>query len=213
MATERQIIANRQNALRSTGPRSLGGKERSSQNAIKHGLTAHRIIPGENAQEHLSFRAQMMNAYKPKFRNEVELVERIAGLLWRMKRIEAFEAALLRWGAFQQAVVHDHVEFDPGHLRNEPPDELAGTDADLVDPLRLGRLIEALLDSNAFGKLNRYETSLQRQLESTTRLLHEAQAARREREASPGYKPAFDGDPRDQWVEFEGRLIKKARQP
>ena len=213
MATEKQIAANRRNALMSTGPRSLAGKERSSQNAIKHGLTAHRIIPGEDAQEHLNFRAQLMNAYKPKFRNEVEFVERIAGLLWRMKRIEAFESALLRWSAFQLAAEYDQVDYDPDYLRNEPTDELAGTDADLVDPLRLGRLIDALLDSNAFGKLTRYETSLQRQLESTTRLLHEAQAARREREASPRYKPALDGDPRDEWVEFEGRLIKKARQP
>lgn len=213
MATEKQIIANQRNALKSAGPRSLAGKARSSQNAIKHGLTAHRIIPGENAQEHLNFRAYMMNAYKPKFRNEVELVERIAGLLWRMKRIEAFEAALLRWGAFQQAVVHDQLESDPGYLRNEPPDELAGTDADLVDPLRLGRLIEALLESKAFEKLSRYETSLQRQLESTTRLLHDAQAARREREASPGYKPALDGDPSVDWVESDGRMIKKLRAP
>ncbi|MEO0792832.1 MAG: hypothetical protein AAFY27_09845, partial [Pseudomonadota bacterium] len=78
---------------------------------------------------------------------------------------------------------------------------------------RLGRVTEALLDSNALGKLTRYETSLQRQLESTTRLLHEAQAARREREASPGYKPRLDSDPSDEWVEFEGRLIKKAREP
>lgn len=213
MASDKQIVANRLNALTSTGPRSLAGKERSGQNAIKHGLTAHRIIPGEDAQEHLNFRAHMMNAYKPKFRNEVELVERIAGLLWRMKRFEAFESALLRWGAFQQAMVHDQIESDPVYLRNEPPDELAGTDADLVDPFRLGRLIEALLKSDSFGKLNRYETSLQRQLESTTKLLHEAQAARRERESSPGYKPAFDDDARGEWVEYEGRLIKKARQP
>jgi len=213
MATDEQIAANRANALKSTGPRSLAGKERSSQNAVKHGLTAHRIIPGEDAQEHLNFRVQLINAYKPKFRNETELVERIADLLWRMKRFAAFEAALLRWGAFKLAAEHDQVDYDPDYLRNEPTDELAGTDADLVDPLRLGRLIDTLLDSNSLGKLTRYETSLQRQLESTTRLLHEAQAARREREASPGYKPALDCDPRDEWVEFEGRLIKKVREP
>ena len=51
MASDKQIAANRANALSSTGPRSLAGKERSSQNTIKHGLTAHRIIPGENAQD------------------------------------------------------------------------------------------------------------------------------------------------------------------
>jgi hypothetical protein len=39
MASERQIAANRRNARKSTGPRSGGGKNRSSRNAYRHGLT------------------------------------------------------------------------------------------------------------------------------------------------------------------------------
>ena len=39
MASERQIEANRRNAKRSTGPRTTGGKIRSSQNALRHGLS------------------------------------------------------------------------------------------------------------------------------------------------------------------------------
>jgi hypothetical protein len=46
MATERQIAANRQNAKKSSGPRSLGGKARSGRNALRHGLSiASRVIP------------------------------------------------------------------------------------------------------------------------------------------------------------------------
>lgn len=40
MATDKQLVANRQNTLKSSGPRSLDGKRRSSQNALRHGLTA-----------------------------------------------------------------------------------------------------------------------------------------------------------------------------
>ena len=40
MATETQIAANRQNARRSSGPRSGVGKRRSAQNAFRHGLSA-----------------------------------------------------------------------------------------------------------------------------------------------------------------------------
>jgi len=40
MASVAQIQANRSNALKSTGPRTAAGKERASQNAIKHGLLA-----------------------------------------------------------------------------------------------------------------------------------------------------------------------------
>jgi hypothetical protein len=40
MATKTQIAANRQNARRSSGPRSGVGKRRSGQNAYRHGLSA-----------------------------------------------------------------------------------------------------------------------------------------------------------------------------
>ncbi|MET4221764.1 uncharacterized protein (UPF0335 family) [Bradyrhizobium sp. LB14.3] len=40
MASDKQIAANRRNAARSTGPRSLPGKARSSRNALRHGLAA-----------------------------------------------------------------------------------------------------------------------------------------------------------------------------
>jgi hypothetical protein len=39
MASERQIATNRRNARKSTGPRSGAGKNRSSRNAYRHGLT------------------------------------------------------------------------------------------------------------------------------------------------------------------------------
>jgi hypothetical protein len=39
MATERQIAANRANARRSTGPKTIAGKMSSSRNAYRHGLS------------------------------------------------------------------------------------------------------------------------------------------------------------------------------
>src|ERR671936_5830 len=40
MASERQIAANRRNALKSTGPRTAAGRAKSSRNACRHGLRA-----------------------------------------------------------------------------------------------------------------------------------------------------------------------------
>jgi hypothetical protein len=40
VATERQIVANRRNARKSTGPRSSATKKRTSRNAYRHGLSA-----------------------------------------------------------------------------------------------------------------------------------------------------------------------------
>ena len=45
MISRARLKANRNNAKRSTGPKSKVGKRRSSQNAIKHGLRAKKFIP------------------------------------------------------------------------------------------------------------------------------------------------------------------------
>jgi hypothetical protein len=39
MATEKQIAANRANAQKSTGPKTVAGKQNSSRNAYRHGLS------------------------------------------------------------------------------------------------------------------------------------------------------------------------------
>jgi hypothetical protein len=48
MSTRSQILANRQNAQASTGPRTAQGKSTSSGNALKHGLSAgFRVLQSE----------------------------------------------------------------------------------------------------------------------------------------------------------------------
>lgn len=42
MASQAQLLANRANASRSTGPKTRQGKSRSSQNATRHGLSGQR---------------------------------------------------------------------------------------------------------------------------------------------------------------------------
>jgi hypothetical protein len=39
MASDKQIAANRANAMRSTGPKTTAGKRKSSRNAYRHGLS------------------------------------------------------------------------------------------------------------------------------------------------------------------------------
>src|SRR5438046_5964856 len=43
MASEKQIAANRQNARKSTGPRTNSGKKRASLNAMRHGLASQSL--------------------------------------------------------------------------------------------------------------------------------------------------------------------------
>ena len=53
MATEAQILANRRNAQKSTGPRTREGKAAVSQNAIKHGLLARQAVISSESQAEL----------------------------------------------------------------------------------------------------------------------------------------------------------------
>jgi hypothetical protein len=57
MTSLKEIEANRRNALKSTGPTSEAGKERSRRNAMRHGLTAETVVePLEDPEEYKAFR-------------------------------------------------------------------------------------------------------------------------------------------------------------
>ncbi len=96
MTTPRQLHANRQNALKSTGPKTPEGKSTASQNSFKHGLlTSQNIIKGESQAEFDLHRDQIYEEYEPVGPIEKHLVQRIITLTWRLKRaIRAQTAAL-----------------------------------------------------------------------------------------------------------------------
>ena len=65
MSTFRQIQANRRNALKSTGPKTLAGKEQSRCNAVRHGLTAETVIGAlEDAEDYKAFEAAITADYE-----------------------------------------------------------------------------------------------------------------------------------------------------
>ena len=94
--SEKQMLANRQNALQSTGPRSAVGKGVSSQNAIRHGLRAENtVIPGEDPAEFDQFRNQLFQELTPVGVLESRLTAQIAAALWKFQRIDRMESDLL----------------------------------------------------------------------------------------------------------------------
>ncbi|MBA7632814.1 hypothetical protein ES703_40369 [subsurface metagenome] len=87
MATEAQILANRRNAQKSTGPRTSEGKSAISQNAVQHGLSARQaIISSESQADFDLYREQMLAELAPASPMESMLAERIVSLSWRLKR-------------------------------------------------------------------------------------------------------------------------------
>ena len=44
MTTRKQVVANRRNAQKSTGPITRGGKNHSKRNSLKHGLLSREVV-------------------------------------------------------------------------------------------------------------------------------------------------------------------------
>ena len=94
MATQKQIEANRQNSLKSTGPKTPQGKAVVAQNGIKHGLKARQnIIKGESTVDFDLHRDQLFEQFSPEDPLENHLVERIVILSWRLKRANRAQTA------------------------------------------------------------------------------------------------------------------------
>ena len=92
MATETQVLANRLNSQKSTGPRSAAGKAAVSQNAVKHGLFAHEaVVKGENQADFDLFRDEMLGELAAVGAMESMLAERVVSLSWRLKRAERMQ--------------------------------------------------------------------------------------------------------------------------
>ena len=96
MASTLQSAAARINGAQSQGPVTPAGKAVSSQNSLRHGMCSKQVVlPGEDPQEFARHRATYLQQYRPLTQPETDQVEIIANTCWRLKRMMAFEAALL----------------------------------------------------------------------------------------------------------------------
>ncbi len=103
---DQRAATNRANSLHSTGPRTEPGKQRSSQNALRHGLTARTaVLPTEDPEAHQRHIQQFIDEYKPATPTETQLVHEIANTAWRLNRIPLLEAELLSQDPNPQSLI------------------------------------------------------------------------------------------------------------
>jgi len=95
--SEKQLAANRTNAQRSTGPRTPAGKRTVSRNPIKHGICATDIVASasERIEDFEALRSALAEDLLPEGALENLLVEQIATLNWRLRRILRAEAGAI----------------------------------------------------------------------------------------------------------------------
>jgi hypothetical protein len=104
MLSAAQRLRNSKAAQKSTGPTSEAGKKRSSQNAVKHGLTAKTVmLPGESVAEFQQKLTGLFDGLKPRDPFEVALVERAGYLQWQIDRCGRAESARLWERAYSRA--------------------------------------------------------------------------------------------------------------
>jgi len=194
MTSFKQVEANRANAQKSTGPVTPEGKERSRCNALRHGLTAEVVIGAlEDADDYGAFEQVIITGYDAQSAVERELVRRLAGVLWRLRRATTMETGLFEIQADHLSALRRARQGGPGSQealyalfgrsmpaaieRAPPAHDIAGVTSDMSGAtpttpggefdsgVELARCFLRLANQSNFAldRLSRYEFTLWRQ--------------------------------------------------
>jgi hypothetical protein len=160
MSSRKQTQANRLNAQKSTGPRSVEGKAASRMNALKTGIDAESlVVPGEDADDLTTLTAEYLESCRPASPQERVQVDILIRADWQLRRLARAEAQL-----WQDA------------------------DNDLTERARAFPLGNAYRDySNVFTRLQRRIDATERSYRLALRELKQLQAVR---PATPADAPA-----------------------
>jgi len=206
MTTEKQVEANKQNALVSTGPATSEGKAIVAQNAVKHGIFAKDLIittgdGKEDAQEYRELLDGLIISLAPVGQMECLLVEKISVDYWRLRRVLRFESGSIR-KVLDMAISDYYNKADWQGIKenktNEELDEEIAEYRDRQDKRSQKRLVEleqaklknqyaeevtiktnSLPAGDDYEKVIKYEKAVQRSILQNLALLKRLQSIRK----------------------------------
>jgi hypothetical protein len=155
MTTASRIDINRANAQHSTGPKTESGKQRSSQNALRHGLTSQIVVmPTEEIEAYQLHLKSFTEEYDPQGATEANLVQALADASWRLNRVVALETNLLmldpesQFKALANLSMHSQrlsrqFERTVTQLRDLQKIRRAKEESDLYDLLNIMEMVES----------------------------------------------------------------------
>jgi hypothetical protein len=150
------------NGARSHGPKTPQGKARSSQNALRHGLTAdYNVLPTESLDDFQILHQSHIDRYHPADAVEMELVQTMAIARWRLRRIGIIES-----GMFENEIERSRVHLDQLCVHLHDDNRLAMAFRNLAN------------EGKALTLLLRYESSLNRTFERALKQLADLQSQR-----------------------------------
>ena len=167
MATTRQILANRRNALKGTGPNSPAGKDIVSRNAVTHGLSAqkHLLTTFDDPEELERFSQRLWLDLDPVGQVEIILAERILAAAWRLRRLVRIESEILERGFEKsKSLLPLHEKYDP----HTTPPSLGSSVAENINSV------------DTYGKLSWHEAALERSLHRNLNQLQKFRSQRLE---------------------------------
>ena len=163
MISEKQLEANRRNALHSTGPTSAAGRKRVSLNNLRHGLTGQTtVLSPEDRAAHDEFCAGLLHCFQPENALELQVAQSIAEDHWRLNRVFAIESNIFALGDFES----------PG------PAGSGEQDLEIHTALNSARVF--LADAKQFALLSIYEQRIHRNLQKSIAQLGDLQSARKQ---------------------------------
>jgi hypothetical protein len=200
MTSDKKAEANRRNALKSTGPKTPEGKATVRLNALRHGLLSKEILlPGEDQEALRELSEHLRDELQPAGELENLLVDRIIASYWRLRRLGRVETGIFAWERSEELAeraereaqryesykVEDLVKYVDITIIDEKKHEEAHSRARRIrseqedETATLGRTFARDADqANAFSKLSRYETAIERTLYRALHELERRQAAR-----------------------------------
>jgi hypothetical protein len=208
MTSDKQIAANRKNALESTGPRTPEGKDAVRLNALRHGLLSREtLLPGEDEEALRGLGERLRDELQPIGELENLLVDRIIASYWRLRRLGRVEASIFAWEHYEElakrakreAYVYEKRFSElgrPASVLVTVADESKHGDAlkrvqqmrtkQDEDTTTIGQtFVHDANGANVFSKLSRYETAIERSLYKALHELQRLQAARRAGGSAP----------------------------
>jgi hypothetical protein len=125
-------------------PAETGGTDVTRFNALRHGiLSRYTVLPWEDADEYRALIAALMAEHAPQGPTEEHLVEELAGILWRKRRLRLAEAATHRRGlkealepyrkTVNAALVHLDVQEESERVIDAIQATVQDTEADIGD--------------------------------------------------------------------------------
>jgi hypothetical protein len=134
-------------------------------NALRHGVLSQcTVLPWENPQEYSDLLDALVAEHKPEGPTEEHLVEEIAGILWRKRRLRLAEAAAFHRG-LASAISSDRTPIKTALSRLSAADTTAEMEALTERATIAARALDLLLK----GKGRAYEKALETLSEETRR--------------------------------------------